>query len=130
MTNTNHIGTSTEVHQPYRGARHAANGEHICPQCIRPGDLIDVLDVTLYVDKVEPYVHPGVVAAGQTWAITSDRPPHESRGITLCQATLCPFDPVPGSVLRCGCHIQPGALHDAVLCPDHTTLMNTPPANR
>jgi len=98
-----------------------ARGEHICPKCIRPGDLIDVLDVTLYVDKVQPYTHPAIVPAGQAWASSPDRPPHEFRGITLCQATFCPFEPVPGSALRCGCHIQRGRLHGAVLCP------NTPP---
>lgn len=84
MTNTIHLGTSTEVYQPYHGARQAAKGEHICSKCIGPGDLIDILDITLYVDKVEPYTHPGIVPAGETWAITSDRPPNEFRGITSC----------------------------------------------
>ena len=121
MTNTIHIGTSTEVDQPYRGARHAANGEHICPQCIRPGDLIDVLDVTLYVHRVEPYTHPAIVTAGQTWAITSDRPPHEFRGITLCQATLCPFQPVPGR------YCDAAATSSAAVCTTPSCAPNTAP---
>ncbi len=130
MTTTNHLGTSTELHQPYRRARHATKHEHICPTCIRPGDLIDLLDITLYVDKGEPYTHPAIVPAGEIWAVTSDRPPRESRGITLSQATFCPFEPVPGSVLPCGCHIQRGCLHDAVLCPEHSALMNTRTADK
>lgn len=82
-----------------------------------------MLGITVYVDKVEPYTHPAVVPAGQTWAITSDRPPREHFGITLCQEPFCPYEPVEGSVLPCGCHIQRGHLEDAGLCPEHAAAL-------
>src|SRR4051812_9966792 len=108
MMNTNHTDPATEAVQPYRAPRHAAKYEHICPKCIRPGDLIDVLGSTVYVEKADPYPPPAMVPAGQTWAVPSDRPPHEHIGIPLCESSFCPYEPVPGSVLPCGCHIQRG----------------------
>jgi hypothetical protein len=92
-----------------------ASDHHICTRCILPGDQVEITGPgsVLLIATVREFVHP-IVPADEEWLIAETA---TGRGIALEYHPFCPFDPMPGTALPCGCHMQMNG--DAVLCTPH-----------